>query len=323
MTADTTGGDASRTVSYTYNSYDQKQSFTDAAGNQTKYTSYDGYGNLLSETDAAGNVTNYTYDDDGRLKTTTLGTTPAAWRARPGRTITEDSRDYDPAGRLVSDTDAMGRVTSYAYTDNGLTASVTAAPPAAAATRRRPTPTTPAGNLTAKVTNNGATTTDYAVDAGNQVTSQTVDPNGTLDRVTAYTYDPDDNVTSQSVAQGSNSAIQSTSYTYDAMGNKTTETLTDPGAEGPVGWWPLTQPSGTTVSDNSGTGNLATASGVTWTAATGRSCRGSRGRTSRPGARSWTPPGRSRCRRGWTWPGPPAATRRSPRRTPDRWRGST
>ena len=75
------------------------------------------------------------------------------------------------------------------------------------------------------------------MDAGNQVTSQTVDPNGTLDRLTSYTYDPDDNVTSQSFAQGSNSAIQTTSYTYDAMGDKKTETLTDPGAEGPVGWW--------------------------------------------------------------------------------------
>ncbi len=115
------------------------------------------------------------------------------------------------------------------------------------------------------------------MDAGNQVTSQTVDPNGTLDRVTSYTYDPDDNVTSQSVAQGSNSAIQSTSYTYDAMGNKTTETLTDPGAEGPVGWWPLTQPSGTTVSDYSGTGNLATASGVTWTSGDGAQLSGQSG----------------------------------------------
>ena len=31
------------------------------------------------------------------------------------------------------------------------------------------------------------------------------------------------------------------------MGNKTSQTLTDPGAGGPAGWWPLTQTSGTTV----------------------------------------------------------------------------
>ncbi len=41
--------------------------------------------------------------------------------------------------------------------------------------------------------------------------------------------------------------------------------VTDPGAEGPAGWWALTQFSGATVSDSSGSGNLATAaSGVTW-----------------------------------------------------------
>ncbi len=277
VTADTTGGDTSRTVSYGYNTYDQKQSYTDGAGNKTQYTSYDGYGNLLSETDAAGNVTNYTYDDDGRLKTTTLANYSGGVAGQTGSTITEDSRGYDPAGRLISDTDATGRVTSYAYTDNGLTAKVTESAPGSGSYTEETDTYDAAGNLTAKVTDNGATTTDYAVDAGNQVTSQTVDPNGTLDRVTSYTYDPDDNVTSQSVAQGSNSAIQSTSYTYDAMGNKTTETLTDPGAEGPVGWWPLTQPSGTTVSDYSGTGNLATASGVTWTSGDGAQLSGQSG----------------------------------------------
>jgi YD repeat-containing protein len=38
-----------------------------------------------------------------------------------------------------------------------------------------------------------------------------------------------------------------------------------PGAKGPAGWWTLTQSSGTTVPDSSGHGNVATASGVTWT----------------------------------------------------------
>jgi RHS repeat-associated protein len=276
VTADTTGGDTSRTVSYAYNNDDQKQSYTDGAGNQTKYTSYDGYGNLLSETDAAGNVTNFTYDDNSRLKTKTLENYSGGVAGQTGSTITEDSRAYDPAGRLVSDTDATGRVTKYAYTDNGLTASVTETASGSGTYTEQSDTYDAAGNLTAKVTNNGATTTNYAVDAGNQVTSQTVDPSG-LDRVTSYTYDPDDNVTSQSTAQGSNSAIQSTSYTYDAMGDKTSQTLNDPGAEGPVGWWDLTQSSGTTVSDSSGTGNLATASGVTWTSGDGAQLSGQSG----------------------------------------------
>ena len=262
--AETTGGDASRTVSYTYNGYDQKASSTDAANATTSYT-YDAYGNQASKKDPAGNVTDYTYDPDGHLLTTTLvGYTGSPAGSQSAKNVTEESRAYDPAGRLASVTDAMGRITSYTYTDNDLTAKITRSGPGYTGTYVQEADTyDAAGNLIAKVTNNGATTTDYTVDAGDQVTNQTVDPNG-LDRVTAYTYDGDDHVLTQNVSQGSNSPIQSTSYTYDAMGNKTSETVQDPVAEGPAAWWTLTQSSGTTVSDTSGTGNLATATGVTW-----------------------------------------------------------
>ena len=71
--------------------------------------------------------------------------------------------------------------------------------------------------------------------------------------------------TSQAVSQGSGSPLQTVNYTYDLMGNKTSQTVDNPGAEGPSGWWRLTQASGTTVTDTSGTGNTATATpGVTW-----------------------------------------------------------
>jgi RHS repeat-associated protein len=264
VAADTTGGNASRTVSYTYDSQDRKASSTDAAGAVTHY-SYDTYGNLASQTDPAGNVTQYAYDPNGNLLTTTLenytGSPPGSQPAAP---LIEESRAYDPAGRLASATDAMGRVTSYAYTDDGLTATVTHSGPGGGSYVQEANTYDPAGNLITQVTNNGATTTSYAVDAANQVTSQTLDPSG-LDRVTAYTYDPDDHVATQNVSQGSGSSIQSTSYTYDPMGNETFQMLSDPGSEGPAGWWTLTQSSGTSVTDTSGSGNLATASGVTWT----------------------------------------------------------
>ena len=264
-TADTTGGDASRTVSSSYNSYDQKASTTDAAKAVTSYT-YDAYGNQASKKDPAGNVTAYTYDPDGHLLTTTLqGYTGSPAGSQSAKNVTEESRAYDPAGRLASVTDAMGRITSYTYTDNGLTATITRNGPGSSGTYVQEADTyDPAGNLITKVTDNGATTTDYAVDAGDQVTSQTVDPNG-LDRVTSSTYDGDNHLVNQNVSQGSNAPIQSTSYTYDPMGDKTSETVQDPGAEGPAAWWTLTQSSGTNVTDTSGTGNSATASGVTWT----------------------------------------------------------
>ena len=263
-TADTTGGDTLRTVSATYNAFDQKATSTDAAGAVTQYT-YDPYGNLASQTDPAGNVTSYAYDPNGRLLTTTLpnytGSPPGSQAAAP---LIEESRAYDPAGRLASVTDAMGRVTSYAYTDDGLTASVTRTGPGGGSYAQETDTYDPAGNLITRVTNNGATTTNYSVDAASRVASQALDPSG-LNRVTAYTYTPDDHVATQAVSQGSGSALQTTTYTYDLMGNKTSEMVSDPGAEGPAGWWPLNETSGTAAYDWSASSNVATASGVTWT----------------------------------------------------------
>lgn len=261
--ADTTGGDASRTASYTYDSYDRKASSTDPARAVTNYT-YDAYGHVASETDPAGNVTGYAYDPNDHLLTMTLqnytGSPAGSQQAAP---LIEDSRAYDPAGRLASVTDAMGRVTSYTYTDDGLTAAITRSGPGGGSYVQEADTYDPAGNLVTQVTDNGAASTNYSVDAADRVASQTVDPSG-LDRVTAYTYDPDDHVATQAVSQGANAPIQSTTYTYDPMGNKTSEMVDDPGAEGPAAWWTLTQTSGTTVADTSGTGNAATASGVGW-----------------------------------------------------------
>jgi len=256
--------DPSRTESYTYNTYDQKASYTDGASAVTSYT-YDAYGNRASAKDPGGNVTDYAYDPDGRLLTTTLqGYTGSPTGSQSAKNVTLESRAYDPAGRLASVTDAMGRVTAYAYTDDGLKASITRSGPGSNGGYVEEKDTyDPAGNLVAKVTNNGATTTDYVVDAGKQVTSQTVDPSS-LDRGTSYVYDGDGHILTQNVSQGGNAPIQATSYTYDPMGNKTSQTVDEPGAGGPAAWWTLTQASGTTVADTSGTGNLANASGVTW-----------------------------------------------------------
>jgi RHS repeat-associated protein len=265
VATDTTGGDASRTASQTWNAHDQKATSTDAAGAVTHYT-YDSYGNLASKTDPAGNETDYAYDPDGRLLTTTLASyTGSPAGSQPAAPLAEETRVYDPAGRLASVTDAMGRITSYAYTDNGLTARITRTGPGGGPYKLEQDTYDAAGNVTTKVTNNGATTTAYDVDAAGRVASQTVDPGG-LDRMTVYNYDADDHVTEQDVVSlsGSGSVLQSAFYTYDPMGNKTSQALDDPGAGGPSGWWKLNQTSGTTVTDTSGTGNLGTASGVTW-----------------------------------------------------------
>jgi len=79
---------------------------TAASGKATAYT-YDSYGNLASETDALGRKTSYTYDTLGRK---TSMTTPA------GGTTTYS---YDVLGNLKTVTEPLGRVNSYGYDANG------------------------------------------------------------------------------------------------------------------------------------------------------------------------------------------------------------
>ena len=270
--ADTTGGDASRTVSYTYDSHDLLASSTDATGAVTKYT-YDAYGDLATQTDPAGNVTSYVYDADGRLDTVTLDnyTGDPANPSAPVNLV-ESSRAYDPAGRMVSITDSMGNVTSYGYTDNGLVATITRTSPGGASFTEQANTYDAAGNLITQVTNNGATTTDDTVDAADRVTSQTLDPSG-LDRVTNLTYSPDDQVITQSLSGSAGTPARVTDYTYDGLGNMTSQSVHDDNAAlAPSGWWPLTDGTGvpandypTIAADDSGNGNPATrSSGVTW-----------------------------------------------------------
>ncbi|HUZ38225.1 MAG TPA: LamG-like jellyroll fold domain-containing protein, partial [Streptosporangiaceae bacterium] len=268
--ADTTGGDASRTVSSTFNSHDQLASSTDAANAKTVYT-YDPYGNLSSDTDPAGNVTTYIYDPNGHLLTTTLQNfTGNPSNPQTPAPLVQESRAYDPAGRLASVTDSMGWMTSYTYTDNGLPATVIRTDPHTGASFTEEADTyNSADELTQQVTNNGASTTSYAVDADGRTTSQTLDPAG-LDRTTTYSYSPDDQVVSQTLTgPGSSTPVQSTSYGYDPMGNLTSESQYVHGGGNPAGWWRLDQTSGTSVPDASGIGNNGTATNVTWSGGAG------------------------------------------------------
>ena len=240
--ADGTGGDASRSVANTYDPHDLLATSTDATQAATKYT-YDPYGDLASETDPAGNVTNYVYDADGQLLTTTLQNyTGDPANPSPATNLVESTRAYDPAGRLASITDSMGWVTSYTYTDNGLTAAVVRSDPHTGASfTEQSNSFDAAGNLTSQTTNNGATTTTYQVDAADRTNAQTLDPTG-LDRTTTYSYSPDDDLVSQTLTgAGSTTPVSSTSYTYDAMGNKTSESQALQGGNPLTTSWTLDQ----------------------------------------------------------------------------------
>jgi RHS repeat-associated protein len=220
------GGDPARTVTNTYNSHDQLASTTDATGDKTSYT-YDAYGNMATKTDPAGNVTDYTYDADGDLLTQVLanytGTAAGSCQTVSGGLV-ESSRTYDPAGQLASETNANCDTTAYTYTGNGLTSTVTQCSGWTASTGcggstyvEQANTYNSAGQLITQVTDNGQTTTDYAMDAAGQTESQTLDPAG-LDRTTTYSYSPDDAVLNQKVFGPASSTPPVTSVTAQAWG---------------------------------------------------------------------------------------------------------
>ncbi|MFF8944220.1 LamG-like jellyroll fold domain-containing protein [Streptomyces sp. NPDC014864] len=268
--ADASGGDTSRTQTWTYDAYDHVATEADANaaenasnGNTTTYT-YDSSGNKTKEVTTAGNETRYTYDDNGNLLTQGLMSTGDPTNPQPAALLTESSRAYDPAGRLASITDAMGNTTSYTYTDDGLTATVKRTSADGRSTYTLESDTyDAAGNLLQSTSDNGETVTKYTVDAASRTTSTELDPTG-VDRVTTVSYTPDDQVASESDHDASG-YDRTTTNTYDDMGNLLSETLYGDASGHPAGWWKLNQTSGRSVTDSSGTGNTATADpGVTW-----------------------------------------------------------
>ncbi len=269
--ADVTGGDAPRTTEVTYDAYNRMASRTDPGGATTTFA-YDVYGNKVRETDPEGNVNTYTFDAEGRpLTTNLLNYTGDPANPTAPTTLVQESRAYDPAGRLASLTDAMGWVTAYTYTDDGLSATVVRKDPQTGASFTEQANTYDAvGNLIKQVTNDGRTTSTFTVDAADRVTSSVLDPGG-LARTTAVTYDPDDNVVTESDFDPATGLTKTTDTTYDNLGNITGNTLHD-GTTAPVGRWKLNETEGTAAKDSSGgTRDAVFGSGVTRSAERGGS----------------------------------------------------
>ncbi|MFD4602086.1 LamG-like jellyroll fold domain-containing protein [Streptomyces sp. NPDC058464] len=268
--ADASGGDSSRTQTWTYDAYDHVLTEADANaaagasnGNTTTYT-YDSSGNRTKEVASNGDETRYSYDAEGNLLTQGLMYTGDPVSPQTASLLTEESRAYDPSGRLASVTDAMGNTTSYTYTDDGLLATATKKSADGSGSYVLESDAyDAAGNMVSQTTDNGETVTNFTVDAAARTTATTVDPTG-VDRVTSVSYTPDDQVATQT-DHDATGADRTVTSTYDDMGNLLGETLYGDASGHPAGWWKLNQTAGRSVTDSSGSGNTATAgSGVTW-----------------------------------------------------------
>jgi len=194
------------TTTYTYNAANQLISVTAPDRGVTSYT-YDDAGNKLTETDPRNNTTTYTYDNANRLisSTTALGNkTTYFYDANGNQTKVVDPRGnitganpddyattstYDAAGRLLTQTDALGHTTTYSYDKTGNRTSVEDA-------------------------NNHATS--YVYDGQGRLVSVTAPDSG----VTAYTYDANGNVLTRTDANN-----HVTTYTYDSANRLTSKTL--------------------------------------------------------------------------------------------------
>jgi large repetitive protein len=237
-----TGGDDTRTTTTQYTPYDQVWKVTDPAQDTTTYA-YDAFGRKQHVTDPDGDEYEYFYDADGDLvQTDLLNYTGNPNDPTAAATLVLESRAYDPADRLESVTDSMGRETSYTYTDNGLVASIsvvmsvsppinvdgTVIPGAPVYFVTESDTYDAAGDLVKQVTNNGGTETDWTYDADGRKTTEVQDPSG-VDRETAYTYTADDKVSGTQVTAAASPMTLTTAYTYDPVGDVLTEAVSGDG----------------------------------------------------------------------------------------------
>jgi RHS repeat-associated protein len=233
-------------TSYTYNERNSQLTRTDPAGKVWTKT-YDDAGNLLTEADPLANTVTYAYDDDGRLASTTDArgkTTTNAYDAASNLVEVTSPRgnkttmgfdalnrvvsrteprgnvagataenytahtNYDPVGHVLSEIDALDKVTTYTYDDAGH-----------AATRKDALDRTTAytydklGRLKTLLAPDAALTS-YGYDAAGNMTTRTDANNHT----TTFVHNDDGRLVEERTPLGNKRT-----YAYDASGNATSE----------------------------------------------------------------------------------------------------
>ncbi|MFD1538824.1 DNA/RNA non-specific endonuclease [Nonomuraea guangzhouensis] len=228
-----------RVATYAYDDHNRIERVTDAEGNDSGYD-YDLLGNLIARIDGNDNRYEYRYTTRNLLAEIRLrdfdGDPEGAPEAGPYLVL--NSYAYDFSGRLVRETDAMGRTVTYEYYPDELLKSVTQKNVARPDGTKRDYVITSYeydgdGNPTRQVADNGASVTENGFDAAGRMTSSTIDPGG-LARRTVFRYDAAGNITQISrTGQPSNVgwALPATAETvdlaYDGPGRPVRQTVTD------------------------------------------------------------------------------------------------
>ncbi|WP_344172449.1 LamG-like jellyroll fold domain-containing protein, partial [Pilimelia columellifera] len=198
---------AQRVTRVEYDEHGNPVRVTDAEGGETT-RSFDRFGNKVTEVDASGNRHDYRYTAAQKIAEVRLrdytGDPAGAPRAADGDLVLH-SYSYDYAGRLASDTDAMGRRLEYQYYGDDLLHRIVLKgmvipgcdKPNPADCRRdyvvEENRYDAAGHLTQRVTANGMRTEKFEVDPGGRMRTSVEDP-GNLRREARFVRDANGNV---------------------------------------------------------------------------------------------------------------------------------
>ncbi|WP_330277029.1 DNA/RNA non-specific endonuclease [Lentzea sp. NBC_00516] len=213
--SDSTGGDPTRTTKHTYDASDRLSSTEFPDGGIERHAYSDG-GLAQTVTDVRGTSWTSRFDELGRELSRTASGQGVNPENPVATTMTLEARAYDPAGRLASVTDAMGRLTSYTYYDDDLLSATrqTVQGREVVLDQRA---YDPAGQLVDQTTAGGRRTT-FAYDQAGNVVSTAFDPAG-LNRVTSDSHDLGGNVIrTERRGAADPQRVETTTFGYDAAG---------------------------------------------------------------------------------------------------------
>lgn len=237
---DTVTDTAGRSLSYTWTGTGVDARITQVSDASTPVRTvtygYDGSGRLTAVTDVAGGVWRYGYDTNNRIVSVTM--------PRQEQLAGQPSvlNVYDPAGRVVSQTDEEGQTTLFDYTSEPNATIVT--DPEGNKTRYVYDEFSLIASVTKGYQSATPSTWTYTHDLDTFGVTKIVDPNGKLtkaaydadgdrtsitdplNRITAWTYNDLDQVLTETDPNGI-----ATTYTYDSAGNplSVSKPLTGPG----------------------------------------------------------------------------------------------
>jgi YD repeat-containing protein len=218
--------DVARTTVYGYDAADRLVSVTDPEGGVT-LTAYDVAGNAVRTTDPRGVVRETTFDLRGLPARVVVKAAVTDAGAAAARDVVQSQVTYDAGGRMVTSTDALGRVTRFAYDGANRVVSKTLVGyvPVSGAARDvvlEATTFDAAGNPTVSVTGGGLRREVRTFDAASRLTGVAVDPSG-ANRVTSYVYDANGNPLVQQVARSGRT--EETRLAYDSGNRVVTKTV--------------------------------------------------------------------------------------------------